>query len=139
MFGLIIAAFIFLFGFLADDSDQPALYFVASTFGFLWVWHWIWASVKAVVACGIGVLGLIAAGTGNAWGLAILFASPVIVVLMLISSALFLSAVYCLQLGISVDTGEVISEKHLISGVVIYGIGCLIQLGSKVSTSSSKD
>ncbi len=128
MLGLIIAVFIFLFGFLTDDTDQSALYFVASTFGFLWVWHWIWASVKAAI------------GAVNTWGgLALLVASPFIAVLMLIMSALFLSAVYCLQLGISVETGEIISQKHLISGAVIYGIGCLLQLCSRVSSGSSRD
>jgi len=141
MFGLAIAAVIFMCSFLFSGGDATALQCVAAGLPFLWYWHWTWCVIKIGFGLCLGLVGLFAVGAldgkDRVAGLALMALSPLVLVLMCVTSALYIGGVYSLQQGIV--EGEVASQQHVIVGCVLYGIGVLFQLLSKSSTSTKKD
>ena len=148
MFGLILAALYVAFAMVSHETTMETA--AMWTMPFLWVWHIIWL---AVFACIVGVVFLISGGATalgkgevRAMGAAGMFvATPILMILGSIGGALFLGGVYCVGESIAVcpDTGGALpfaqwNTQLFIIGCVLYGLGALKQITTKLSSSSSK-
>jgi hypothetical protein len=124
-------------------SETEFLAAFEATLPFLWYWHMTFAVIKAGFLGLIPVIGAVLATSGKDdeknWiaGLGLLAASPILFVLMMISSALFLGGVYALDSGI--QGGQVINQSHVTVGCILYGLAMLGQLRGTTTSSSSKD
>ena len=140
MFGLILAALYVAFSVLFYDTNAGVA--VESTLPFLWYWHMTFAVIKAVIWLIVPIIG-IGLGTfadktdAKLVGLGMLLGSPILLVLMAISSALFLGGIYGIDSGL--QGGEVVNQSHLVIGSILYGLGALSQLSSRSSSSSKSD
>lgn len=140
MFGLVIAAMIFVVTLFNTSDDVTVLVPIAATFPFLWYWHWVWTGIKAVFAGTLAMLGLAGLIRGKetviqGGGLALFALSPLIFIAISITSALFLTAVYCMDRGLTAG-GDMVSQKYFVTGCALYGIGILVQLTTKSNTSN---
>jgi len=139
MFSLILAALYVACRVLFSNAEPLSAF--ESTLGFLWIWHMTFAVMKVIIWLAVPILGAVfgAAGDGNekVAGIAAVLVSPVLLILMLISSVLFLGGVYALDSGI--QNGEIVNQNHVIVGVILYFLAVLTQLRRTASSSSSKD
>jgi hypothetical protein len=148
MFGLILAALWIAFGVATAGITLHAG--VASALPFLWVWHIIWACVFGLVVfiifCISGVATIGGKGEVRGAGAIGMFAvTPLLILLVVIGSALFLGGVYCVDASVATcpETGAVLpfdqwNSSMLVMGCVLYGLGLLRQMTSNSSASSSK-
>jgi len=147
MLGLILAMLYVAFTMVTSGSTMEVA--VASTMPFLWWWHIVWLSVFGLIVLVVfllGCLGMVAGdGETKLIGAAGSFvAAPLMLVLGAIGGALFLGGVYCVSDSITIDpeTGQAAAfsawnMQMFTIGCILYGIGCLKQLFSRVSASSS--
>jgi len=144
MFGLIVAAAIFMFYFLNSSEDQSLYILAAMTLPFLWYWHWFWTVCKGLLVGILGVLGLIVGFSSDKEakrvGIILTLSSPLLMIVFSITSALFIASVYCLSQGLN-STEGLVNERYAIVGAVLYGIGVLTQIVFKGtgSAASSKN
>ena len=140
MFSLILAAL--YVGYKVLISNVDAIVAVENTLGFLWYWHITFAVIKCLIWVLIPLFGIFLGTVSNrseekAMGLAMILGSPFILVFMALSSALFLGGVYAIDSGL--QGGEVVNQRHLVIGCVLYGIGVLTQKFSGGGSSSKSD
>ena len=139
MFSLILAALYVGCRVLFSDAEPLAAF--ENTLGFLWYWHLTFAILKGLLWTLVPILGVAFGASGDdkqkVAGIAAVVASPFLLVLMLLSSALFLGGVYGMNSGI--ENGVVVNQNHLVVGVILYFIAVISQLRSHSTSSSSKD
>ena len=136
MYSLILAALYVACRVLFSNMEPVAA--VDRTLPFLWYWHFTFAIVKFIIWLLILLFGAAVASSNDREkmaGFAILAASPFLLVLFSISSALFLCGVYGLDSGI--QEGSVVNQSHVVVGSVLYGLAVLLQMKTRVSTKSN--
>lgn len=139
MFGLILSA-IYVACQVLFSNAQPLSAF-ENTLGFLWVWHMTFAVLKAIVWLIIPVIGAIFGFVGDSneklAGITAVVLSPLLLIMMSITSILFLGGVYALDSGI--QNGEIVNQNHVVVGAILYFLGVLFNVGNKSSSSKRKD
>jgi hypothetical protein len=149
MIGFILAMLYVAYSVVVNSMTAESA--IASTMGFLWYWHVVFAAVLGVIVAGMFILGLCGAVFGGqhdgtrAMGVLTMFVGvPLMLFLLSLGSAVFLGGVHCVGSSIARDaaTGDVLpfsawNTQMLVIGCGLYGVGLLWQLMSK-STSSSK-
>jgi hypothetical protein len=133
MLGLILAGLYVAYA-IVINSVAPVVA-VEATLGFLWWWHIIWGAVLIGLGLLMPLLGAVVATENKALGIGLVAASPVIMFFICLIPALFLGGVYAIDSGI--QGGEIVNQSHVIVGSVLYGLGVLLRLSSR--NSSSKD
>lgn len=147
MFALVLAALYTAFTMVTAKTSAEVA--VASTLGFLWYWHLTFAVIFGIIIAIVFLVscGAVVFGSGNAKGigaLGALIGTPLLLLLGAIGSALFLGGVYCFGEAIAHDpeTGAILpfaawNGQMMVMGCILYGLGCLRQIGTKLSSSSS--
>lgn len=139
MFSLILAALYVACRVLFSNAEPLAAF--ENTLGFLWYWHMTFTVLKVIIWLAVPVIGGIFGVAGNSdekfAGIAAVILSPLLLVLMTITSVLFLGGVYALDSGI--QNGEVVNQNHLVIGAILYFLAVLAQLRRTSTSSSSKD
>jgi len=148
MCGLILAALYVAFSMVYHNTTMETA--TMWSMSFLWYWHLVMLCILGLIAAAIFIVGGTATICGKAKVRAVgavgaFLITPLIVIFGSISGMLFLGGVYCVESSIAVcsETGEALpfaqwNTQMFIMGCVLYGIGALKQMASKISTSSSK-
>ena len=124
-------------------SDTQPMSAFEATFGFLWYWHMTFAVLKVLFGVGATILGVVAgseAADTRGERLTILsligVGTPLLMILLMINSLLFLGGVYAWNSG--VQAGQIVNQNHFVVGCILYGLACLSQMRSASASSSSK-
>lgn len=148
MFGLILSALYVAFTMVTTKVSAEVA--IASTMGFLWYWHCVFAIVFGIIVAIVFLVscGALAFGNSSTRGIGacgVFIGTPILLIAGAISVSLFLGGVYCVDASIAYDseTGTVLpftdwDSQLMIMGCVLYTLGILGQISSKMSSSSNK-
>jgi len=144
MLGLILAVLYVAYSMVTTGASAETAF--AATLPFLWYWHVTWAVIFGIL---VGLLFLISfialfgKKTAGLGALGMFVASPLVLVLGALGSALFLGGVYCVDQAIPMADGTAapFAEWNIqlfVVGCILYGLACLRQLSARLSLNSGK-
>ena len=145
MFGLVLAAL--YVGCCVIFSNADATTSAGQTTTFLYIWHGVISTLVFLLTLLIPLIGLLVLifgkGGEKVAGAGLIFYYPVLLVMLLIGTALFIGGTYCFETSLEWDANGVATVKdtsRAIVGGVLYGVGILFQLARRgVSASKKKD
>lgn len=137
MFGLILALIYVAFDVLMTETGVVES--VEGVLPFLWYWHMTFAVMKLccwLIMPLIGTLLGLNGGSDDRWvGLTIVAISPLFLLLVSISSVLFLTSVYAVDAAL--NNGVVTNQGKLILGGIMYGLATMLQVKPSSNSSDS--
>ena len=129
-------------GMMLVFSNSTPMQSLDSTMPFLWYWHLMFASFKALFFIALTLIssGVVIIGKDfeeKIAGVGLTIISTVLAVLALASSALFLTGVYLMDH--SIVAGDIVDQNKFYFGVIVYILALLMQMSSRFSYTSTKD